>query len=329
MPIIHSRFKPAWWLRGAHAQTLWPALFRRRPKIPLSSERVELDDGDFLDLAWAGPTEGPIVMLLHGLEGSIHSHYATGLMRTLNHHGMRVCLMHFRGCSDQPNRLPISYHSGKTDDPGRVFEHIARTTGQAPCAAVGISLGGNVLLKWIGEQGENPLLQRAVAISVPFRLDDCARRLEQGASRLYQHHLIRRLQRSYRRKFAQRPSPLDVDVDTLRTFRQFDDQVTAALHGFDGVDDYYQRCSCRPFIPHIRAKTLIIQARNDPFMQRDTPPTADELPPNVWLEMPADGGHVGFVAGNWPGRGSYFLEQRVAEWLSGEQAEQGVAALAF
>jgi predicted alpha/beta-fold hydrolase len=316
MPIVKSQFKPAWWLRGAHAQTIWPALFRHRPKLEVTRERVELDDGDFLDLAWSGPAGGPCVMLLHGLEGSVHSHYAAGLMRALNRCGKRVCLMHFRGCGDQPNRLPISYHSGKTDDPARILDHITRTTGHAPYAAVGVSLGGNVLLKWLGEQGDTPLLQRAVAISVPFRLDDCAKRLEQGASRLYQFHLIRQLQRSYRRKFAVSPSPLNVDIDALRTFRQFDDQVTAALHGFDGVDDYYQRCSCRQYIPRIRVKTLIIQARNDPFMQRDTPPTATELPANVWLEMPEDGGHVGFVGSRKAGRSRYFLEERVAEWLA-------------
>lgn len=316
MPLVASRFRPAWWLRGPHAQTLWPAFFRRRPRIDITWERVELGDGDFLDLAWSGPTHGRIVLLLHGLQGSIHSHYATGLMQAVNAHGFRACLMHFRGCGREPNRLPISYHSGKTDDPQTISEHIERRYGQAPYAAVGVSLGGNVLLKWLGEHGATSSLHRAVAISVPFRLADAARRLERGASRLYQRHLVSSLQAAYRSKFARMPSPLDVDVDRLDTFRLFDDQVTAALHGFAGVDDYYTRCSSRAFIPAIQVPTLILHARNDPFMFADTPPQSDELSPSVTLELTADGGHVGFIGGRWPWRAEYYAEQRAAEWLA-------------
>lgn len=317
MPLIDSAFRPAWWLRGDHAQTLWPAFFRRRTQIDINWERVELDDGDFLDLAWSGPTGGRIVMLLHGLQGGIESHYATGIMQRLNTVGFRVCLMHFRGCGQEPNRLPISYHSGKTDDPQQILLHIQQTHGRAPYGAVGVSLGGNVLLKWLGEQGVLSPLQRAMAISVPFRLEACAQRLEHGLSRIYQRHLVHSLQDSYRRKFARITSPLDVDVRQLDTFRLFDDQVTAALHGFDGVDDYYARSSSRPFIPSIRVPTLILHARHDPFMYPDTAPQADELPANVWLEMPEHGGHVGFVSGNIPGCGEYHAERRVSEWMLG------------
>lgn len=315
MPLIESTFRPAWWLQGDHAQTLWPALFRWRARIAIEWERLELEDGDFLDLAWSGPARAPVVLFLHGLQGGIRSHYATGMMRQLNRRGLRVCLMHFRGCGRRPNRLPVSYHSGKTDDPQRVLEHITRTTGEPPFGAVGISLGGNVLLKWLGEQGENSTLQRAVAISVPFRLDDCARRLDHGLSRLYQRHLVNSLQDAYRRKFALMPSPLTVDIDRLDTFRLFDDQITAPLHGFSGVDDYYQRCSSRRYLPGIRVPTLILQARNDPFTFPDTAPDADELPDHVWLEIPDGGGHVGFVSGRVPGLGNYYAERRAADWL--------------
>ena len=323
MPLIESAFRPAWWLRGDHAQTLWPAFFRRRKKLPIRWEKLELDDGDFLDLAWSGPDEGPIVLFFHGLQGSIHSHYATGIMHRLNRAGLRVCLMHFRGCGREPNRLPISYHSGKTDDPQRLLEHVHRTHGQMPYAAVGVSLGGNVLLKWLGEQGAASPLQRAVAISVPFRLDAAADRLETGLSRLYQRHLVNSLKDAYRRKFAHMTSPLSVDVERLNSFRLFDDQVTAALHGFDGVDDYYARCSSRQFIPEIRIPTLILHARHDPFMFPDTPPEADELPDQVSLEIPQAGGHVGFVSGGFPGWGRYYAEQRIAEWLTCKLHEGG------
>ena len=316
MPLLDSPFRPAWWLPGAHLQTLWPALLRRPAKLETRCERLELDDGDFIDLVWSGPAGAPVVLFLHGLEGGLRSHYATSTMQHLATTGLRTCLLLFRNCGDQPNRLPISYHSGKTDDPQRVVEHITATIGAPPLGAVGVSLGGNVLLKWLGELGEQAPLQRAMAISVPFRLDDCARRLERGFSRIYQRHLVSRLQRSYRRKFSQGAGPLDIDVRQLQTFRQFDDRVTAALHGFAGVDDYYARCSSRQFIPSIRVPTLILQARNDPFMTADTPPTPDELPDNVWLEMPPDGGHVGFVGGHVPLRARYYLEQRIVDWFT-------------
>jgi predicted alpha/beta-fold hydrolase len=316
MPSLSSPFRPAWWLPGGHLQTLWPALVRRQARLDLQHERLELDDGDFLDLVWSGPQGAPVVLLLHGLEGGLRSHYATPAMQRLGEAGLRTCLLLFRNCGDAPNRLPISYHSGKTDDPQRVVEHIIATTGEPPVGAVGISLGGNVLLKWLGELGDRAPIQRAMAVSVPFRLDDCARRLEHGFSRVYQRHLVSRLHRSYLRKFDHGHGPLDIDVRQLRTFRQFDDRVTAVLHGFAGVDDYYARCSSRPFIPHIRVPTLILQARNDPFMTRDTPPSPAELPANVWLELPAGGGHVGFVAGGTPLRAEYYLEKRIAEWFT-------------
>lgn len=317
MPQIPSQFHPAWWLRGDHAQTLWPTFFRRRPKIAVEWQRLELDDGDFLDLAWSGPSRGRSVLLLHGLQGGIDSHYAKGIMQVLNRRGFRTCLMHFRNCGRELNRLPISYHSGKTDDPQHVLDHVRQETGENFFAAVGISLGGNVLLKWLGERGASSPLQRAVAISVPFRLNDAARRLERGWSRLYRRHLIASLKAAYREKFRHIPSPFNIDLAPITTFRQFDDRVTAPLHGFDGVDDYYTRCSSRQFIPRIRVPTLILHARHDPFMFCDTPPSADELPDAVTLEMPDAGGHVGFIEGSVPGLARYYADRRVRDWIDG------------
>lgn len=281
-------------------------------------DRVELDDGDFIDLAWSGPADGRIVLFLHGLEGSLKSHYAGGMMRQLIRQGFRVCFLHFRGCSGEPNRLTSSYHSGKTDDPARILEHIQSSEGRQAYAAVGISLGGNVLLKWLGEQGDQCSLKKAVAVSVPFELEHAARRLTRGLSRVYQWHLISRLQDKYRKKFSQVASPLDCDVSKLDTFHQFDDRVTAPLHGFSGVQDYYSRSSSRQFIPKIRVPTLILHARQDPFMFPDSVPSADELPDNVWLEMPEHGGHVGFIRGWFPGWAEYWGEQRIASWLVGK-----------
>lgn len=226
MPISGSRFRPAWWLPGPHTQTLWPALFRRRLSLQLVEKRLELVDGDFLGLAWLGD-KGPTVLMLHGLEGSLASHYTTGLMAKLECAGYRVLFMHFRGCSGVPNRLDRSYHSGDTGDLKQVIRYVKHETGTPPYAAIGFSLGGNVLLKWLGEEGTAAPIEAAVAVSVPYVLNNCALRLEKGFSRLYQRHLIRRLQRRYHAKFQTRRSPLTVDVDTLQTFRAFDDQVTA------------------------------------------------------------------------------------------------------
>lgn len=315
MPIIKSQFKPAWWLRGAHAQTLWADFFRPKQSLIIERQRVELLDGDFIDLDWSGPVEGRTVLLLHGLEGSIHSDYIRGVMCKLNQRGYRACLMHFRGCSDEPNRLAEWYHSGKSDDPQLILEFLKDQMEIEVYAAVGFSLGGNVLLKWLGEQGTNTSLQRAAAMSVPFRLDHAAERMSQGFSRIYQRSLVSTMVQSYKDKFAVIPSPLDVDVDAIDTFWQFDDQVTAPLHGYKGADDFYARASSRQFIPQIRVPTLILHAIDDPFMYPHTPPVADELPENVWLELPEHGGHVGFVSGMIPGLANYWGERRLVEWI--------------
>ncbi len=315
MPVIKSRFRPAWWLRGAHAQTLWSNFFRIKPRLTIKWQRVELPDGDFIDLAWSGPEDGRTVLLLHGLEGSISSDYTVGLMGELNRRGFRTCLMHFRGCSREPNRLPEWYHSGKTSDPQLILELLKDQMSIDIYAAVGFSLGGNVLLKWLGEQGVSASLQRAAVMSVPFLLEQCAQRMNQGLSRIYQRHLVSTMRRSYKEKFASIASPLKVDIDALNTFREFDDQVTAPVHGFKGADDYYSRSSSRQFIPRICVPTLILHAVDDPFMFPYTPPRTDELPENVWLELPEHGGHVGFISGMIPGRANYWGEKRLAEWI--------------
>ncbi|MEJ2397949.1 MAG: hydrolase [Gammaproteobacteria bacterium] len=315
MPVIQSAFKPAWWMRGPHAQTIWSSFLRLNPRLKIEWQRVELPDGDFIDLSWSGPREGWTVLLLHGLEGSVKSSYARGLMHALNQRGYRSCVMHFRGCSSQPNRLSKWYHSGQSEDPQRILEYLQDRMGIEVYAAVGFSLGGNVLLKWLGEQGSAMPLQRAAVMSVPFRLADAAQRMGEGFSQLYQWYLISSMQTKYKTKFASVPSPLDVNIDTLNTFWEFDDKVTAPLHGFKSAEDYYSRASSRQFIPRIRVPTLILHARDDPFMNAHTSPQADELPENVWLELTEFGGHVGFISGVIPGLANYWGEKRLVEWI--------------
>lgn len=316
MPIVRSAYRPAWWLPGPHLQTLWPTFFRRRPNLQLTPQRLELPDGDFLDLSWCGPDDGAIVILLHGLEGSLQSHYAAGLIRTLSQHAYRVLFVSFRGCSDVPNRLPRSYHSGDTADFDYIVSHFAKTQGFKPFAAIGVSLGGNVLLKWLGEQREAAPLECAVAISVPFVLGDAAHRLGVGLSQLYQRHLIGKLRQKFRAKFALLDCPFKVDIDALHTLHRFDDQVTAPLHGFTGVADYYKRSSSRQFLRTICRPTLILHAEDDPFMYPETVPQSEELAPAVQLELSRTGGHVGFIQGAWPFLAQYWVDQRVLDWLN-------------
>ncbi len=310
-----SRFKPAWWLPGPHLQTIWPALFRKRPPLKLARERVELPDGDFIDLAWTANHSGPCVLVLHGLEGSLQSHYAAGILHSLVEAGFRAVFMHFRGCSGEPNRLARGYHSGDTGDLTRVLEHIRRKHAQPVSAAIGFSLGGNVLLKWLGEHKERSFLSAAVAVSVPFRLGDAAERLELGWSRLYRGHLLRRMRAAYRRKFTRRLSPLSVNVNRLRSFYEFDDKITAPLHGFKNADDYYHRASSRRYLKDIHTRTLILHARDDPFMWPGTLPEDDELSGQTVLELSEKGGHVGFVSGRSPWRAHCWLDKRIIDFL--------------
>jgi hypothetical protein len=310
-----SSFKPAWWLPSPHLQTLWPVVFRRRTAPALSHQRYELRDGDFIDLCWSRKSHRPVVLLLHGLEGSLHSHYAGNLMVALEHAGYRPVLMHFRGCSGEPNRLPRSYHSGDTGDLAEIVEYINAESDRPVHAAIGFSLGGNVLLKWLGRSaGSNPL-HAAVAVSVPFMLDDAARRLEQGLSHMYEVHLLKSLRRSYNRKFEQIESPLDVEVAQLKNFREFDDKVTAPLHGFNGVDHYYNESSCRQYLSDIRVPTRIIHALDDPFMFPQSVPGQSELSEHVELLLAQHGGHVGFVSGKYPWKPVYWYEQKIIEFL--------------
>ncbi|MFQ5660849.1 MAG: hydrolase [Gammaproteobacteria bacterium] len=311
-----NRFKPAWWLPGPHAQTLWPHLFRRLPRLKLIPERLELPDGDFVDLCWTERRPGPIVAVFHGLEGCIRSPYATGIMAAIHSKGWRGVFMHCRGCSGEPNRLNRSYHSGDTGDIGYLLQTLRQRHPGTPLAAVGYSLGGNALLKYLGEDENEKYLAVAAAVSVPFILSDSADRLERGVSRFYQYYLLHRLHKKTASKFAGKQSPIALsNLFNLNTFRSFDNEITAPLHGFRNVDDYYNRCSSRQFLKNIHTPVLIINAMDDPFMTPAVIPKPDELSEQVRLELSETGGHVGFISGNVPWHARYWLEERIPEYL--------------
>lgn len=313
---IEPAFRPAWWLPGPHAQTLWPYLFRRLPRGTYTKERLELPDGDFVDLSWTGGGDGAIVVVFHGLEGCIDSPYAAGIMAAITKSGWRGVFMHFRGCSGIPNRLARSYHSGDTGDIGFLIQTLRQRFPHAPVAAVGYSLGGNALLKYLGEKGNNTELDAAVAVSVPFLLANGARKLETGFSRIYQWHLIKRLHRKIVNKFKHVAPTVSIDdVSDMNTFYKFDNHITAPLHGFRDVEDYYEQSSSRQFLKHIRRPTLILHAADDPFMTPEAIPDESELSKEIKLEVSTGGGHVGFISGNYPWQPVYWLEKRIPDFF--------------
>lgn len=313
-------FYPGWWCRNPNLQTLWPYFARRRPLPVYQRQRLELGDGDFLDLDWhRSGSDGPLCLLLHGLEGCSRSHYIRGMVGRLAAAGVDCVALHHRGCSGEPNRLPRRYHAGDTADLAQTLKYLHQLRPGAPLFAIGFSLGGNILLKWLGEfaADAHQTVDRAIAVSVPFRLADTVARTASGFSRLYQWRLVSLMREATRRKFRAMPSPIEFgDLERLRTFRQFDDAVTAPLHGFDSVDQYYRQSSCRRYLADIRVPTLIVHALDDPFMFPASVPRADELSPSVELDLQRHGGHCGFVAGPWPWRADYWLERKAIRFFA-------------
>ncbi|CAH9018269.1 hydrolase [Candidatus Nitrosacidococcus sp. I8] len=314
--IISSDFQAPWWLSNSHLQTIWGARFRTRPKTLLLWERLELPDGDFLDLTWSGQGKSPIVVILHGLEGSYRSRYASGILAAIAHQGWRGVLMHFRGCSGEPNRLNRGYHSGDTADFQTVLNILQEREPNTPLAAIGYSLGGNVLLKWLGTQIKQNYLKSAVGISVPFDLQQAAQQLAQKDSKIYQISLIRVLKHSMHRKFSNKNCPFNLKaLRKVQTFEEFDNLVTAPLHGFRDAYDYWQQSSCKQFLAKIKTPTLILHSKDDPFLPQTAIPSEADLSDSVQLELSQQGGHVGFVSGSFPWNMEYWLDQRIIRFL--------------
>lgn len=323
--ITHSDFRPPVWLRNPHFQTLWAYTVRSRIKIDVRRERVELPDGDFIDLDWNTCDSGPIVIILHGLSGSIKSHYAKSTLRALGRCGMRGVLMNFRGASGEPNRLPRGYHGGETGDLSTVIETLRRREPGTPIAAVGFSLGGNVLLKWLGEQGEDCPARAAVAVSVPLDLDLTTVRLTRGFSRLYQRHILNCLKRDMRIKSRVIDLPFDMQkLAQVTSFRQFDDLITAPLHGFRNAAEYYKRCSARRYLGDIARPTLILHALDDPFIPPSVLPYESELTPQTTVELSRHGGHVGFIEEAIADKKGW-LETRITDYLNHHLGRQAPA----
>lgn len=309
-------FKSAWWLPSGHLQTLWGSLIRKPFQISTCSERLELPDGDWLELVWVGKGNGPIIVVMHGLEGSIKSNYAKGILSAIENMNWRGVLMHFRNCSEEPNRLVRSYHAGDTDDFDYFLNLLQKREPETPIGAVGYSLGGNVLLKWLGEKKGSHSLQAAVAVSVPFNLGKSIDHLEHGFSQIYHKFLLKQLKNSALKKYEKIKGPLSLkSINAIRSIREFDDRITAPLNGFHGVDHYYTVSSCRQYLNNIQVPTLILHSKDDPFMPIEVIPDSKELSSQVELELSCHGGHVGFISGKWPWRSYAWLESRIPQFF--------------
>ncbi len=297
------------WLPGGHLQTLYAALLMPRPEVAYRRERWETPDGDFIDLDWSegdGAAQSqPLVVMFHGLEGNSRSHYALALMTALRGRGMRGVVVNFRGCSGEPNRLPRAYHSGDAQEIEWILRRFRSRNAEAPLYAVGVSLGGNALLKWLGESGQSAIgvVDAAAAVSAPLDLMAAGDALGQGFSLVYAHNFLRTLKAKSLAKLERFPGLFDANaVRAAGTLREFDDLVTAPLHGFRNTDDYWTRASSKPGLKNIRVPVLVINARNDPFLPAAALPRASEVSSTVTLEQPDDGGHVGFVDGALTGQ---------------------------
>lgn len=327
-------YSPAWWIPGGHLQTLWGKLFRRRAPAPTALERWDTPDGDFVDVhRLAAPRGAPRLLLLHGLEGTVRSHYAQGLLGEAARRGWAADLLIFRSCGSEMNRTRRFYHSGETSDLGFVLERVVGEFPGAPIGLAGVSLGGNVLLKFLGERGGDlpPQLRGAAAISVPFDLGRSSRRVNHGFSTIYQHYFLKSLKRKVREKTARFPDLVHPDrIDSLRTLYDFDDSVTAPLHGYRDAADYYTRASSLSSLRDISLTTLLLSAVDDPMLP---PEVLDEVReaardnPALHVEIVRKGGHAGFVTGSVPWRPFYYAEYRVGEFFAERFQQTGAPAL--
>jgi predicted alpha/beta-fold hydrolase len=295
MPVIPSEFTPPHFLRNGHAQTILPVLFPRRVPLAFTRERLDLDDGDFLDLDWARHGNRRLAILLHGLEGSSTQTYIRGMATALLAAKWDVLAWNFRGCSGEPNRLLRTYHSGETDDLRAV---IARAAADYPrMALIGFSLGGNVLLKYLGERPPHPAIASAAAICAPIDLAACAGKLDrEWTNSIYLRRFLVSLAAKIEEKARIFPELDASGVRRLRSFQAFDDRYTGPMHGFRDAVDYWTRSSARQFLPRITAPTLLLSPRNDPFLAPEAFPWEEaQANPHLFLEAPESGGHVGFL----------------------------------
>jgi uncharacterized protein len=327
-------FRAAWWLPGPHPQTVWGRLVRSRRQVALRRERLETPDGDELVLDHVEGRPGcPRLFVLHGLEGSSYSVYVQGLLAHARRRGLSATAMNFRSCARDPgdlsrmlpNRKPRLYHSGETGDFDFAVRVLAAREPGAPLVAAGVSLGGNVLLKWLGENPQQRIVQAAAALSTPYDLGASARYLESAPGRLYVGHFLSTLKEKARataERFPEAAAKMDVRrALAARTFRDFDDAANAPLHGFTGADDYYRRASSLGFLARVATPCLCVSAEDDPFLPREALARARATASlAIDFRVTPRGGHIGWVSGRVPWLPVYWVEDLTVEWLLGTLA---------
>lgn len=306
------------WLPDGHTQSIYPALFRKIPLTHSHSERMELPDGDFLDVDWHMRSEAlhekPLLIVSHGLEGSSRRHYVTGLIRAMLE--VNALAWNYRSCSGDPNRNLRFYHSGATDDLDFVIQQ-AVARGVKDIYLAGFSLGGNLSLKWLGENAKkaSQFVRKAVAFSVPLHLSSSSQQLTRRENRLYTHRFLQTLLEKVTEKSARYPMDITPSMLTsIRSLYDFDNVITGPLHGFKDAEEYYERNSSLYFLANIQVPTLIVNAKNDPFLSQECLP--EQIDSDfVRIELPDSGGHCGFYPRNY--RGQTWAEQRAAAWFNG------------
>jgi len=323
VPVIQSTslIKSPFWLPDGHTQSIYPALFREvKLNISPQRERLETDDGDFLDVDWytnqGDIDKTPLLIISHGLEGSSDRHYVKGLIRAMQTEGYHILAWNYRSCSGELNRALRFYHSGATDD----LDFIIRTAyerGAKQISLAGFSLGGNLTLKWLGEQGENPphFIRKAIAFSVPLHLSSSSRKLARRENRIYTHRFLQTLIKKVNEKSAFYPSDITPGLlANIKSLKDFDEVITGPLHGFKDAEDYYEQNSALYFLEKIRIPVLIVNAQNDPFLSEECIPYEQAKSSDfVYLEAPKVGGHCGFYPKNY--QGVTWSEKRAAEWF--------------
>jgi predicted alpha/beta-fold hydrolase len=322
IPLYKEPYTAPSWLPGGNIQTIYPYFNKPVQLFSYRRERWELDDGDFIDVDWMdGSINSPLIVFFHGLEGGSSSHYILSIINDLRNYNWRSAVIHFRGCSGGPNRLSRAYHAGDSSEIDWMLKRITSQTQAMnptqPVYVIGVSLGGNALLKWLGENGEQAkqLVAGAATVSVPLDLAAAGSALDTGFNQVYTRHFLNSLRYKALEKLEQFPGLFDKKaLKKCASIYDFDNLVTAPLHGFRDTDDYWHQSSSKPWLAHIKVPTLVINARNDPFMPASVLPAQKEVSPTVTLEFPEEGGHAGFMQGPFPGKLSW-LPQKILSFF--------------
>ncbi|GAK60762.1 alpha/beta hydrolase fold [Candidatus Vecturithrix granuli] len=320
MPLIDSlSYTPPLIFRNHHLHTIYPSLFRRVNGVRFKRERIDTPDGDFIDLDWSRIGSEKLLLAIHGLEGSSRSRYIPGIIRAFQRRGWDGVAYNLRGCSGELNRTLRFYHSGDTADLDVVVRYILRHHHYTQLAIVGFSLGGNITLKYVGECGTSvpKELTHAAAVSAPCDLQSSSWKLAESSNILYMKNFLCHFHRKIRMKMRQFPGQIsDERFHQIKNFKDYDDRYTAPLHGFASAEDYWAKCSAKPYLPGIRIPTLLINALDDPFLPEACYPVAEaKQNPHFFLEMPSLGGHVGFVTQN--SRQEYWHESQITAFMAG------------